>query len=124
MLVFKIIRNMVLNKCPRCGLGQLFTFNNPYRIKGALKMEAACSHCNEIYEKEPGNFYGAMYVSYALTTGWFMVNYALYAWVFTISAAFFLSYIAISIILLSPLTFRWSRSLWISFFIKRTPPLS
>jgi hypothetical protein len=87
-------------------------------------MAAACSHCNEIYEKEPGNFYGAMYVSYALTTGWFMVNYALYAWVFTISAAFFLSYIAISIILLSPLTFRWSRSLWISFFIKRTPPLS
>ena len=28
-----------------------------------------CSHCNLKYEIEPGFFYGAMYVSYALAIG-------------------------------------------------------
>ncbi|MEM9340801.1 MAG: hypothetical protein AAGA66_18855 [Bacteroidota bacterium] len=37
-------------------------------------MHTNCPTCGLRYEKEPGNFYGAMYVSYGFSTAIFLVT--------------------------------------------------
>ncbi|MCB0410559.1 MAG: hypothetical protein KDD29_10095 [Flavobacteriales bacterium] len=70
------------------------------------------------YEKEPSFFYGAMYVSYALTSGWFIFWYIIYSYFIEMDTIIFVSLLVLSIILLSPLTIRWSRLVWLNFFYK------
>ena len=53
--------------------GKVFVHSNPYRYSGMLAMEKTCSQCGKDYENEPGYFFGALYVFYALTTGGFIV---------------------------------------------------
>ena len=53
-------------KCPRCQEGPLFINKNPYKLKNWDKMHSDCPVCELHYEREPGFFQGAMYVSYAL----------------------------------------------------------
>lgn len=55
----------LLAKCPRCRQGNLFT-GKAYGLK-VQKMNETCSHCGLRYEREPGYFYVAMFVSYALS---------------------------------------------------------
>lgn len=81
-------------------------------------MHLQCSHCDEKYEKEPGGFYGAMYVSYALMVGWFVLCWALDYFFVQSETIYFLIFVISSIILFMPLTFRISRMLWLNFFIK------
>ncbi len=50
-------------KCPKCRVGNLYA-NPTYSLNGQ-KMLTNCPHCGMVYEREPGYFYGAMYVSYA-----------------------------------------------------------
>ncbi len=81
-------------------------------------MERYCGHCGELFDKEPGYFYGAMFVSYALMAGWFILWYALNILVIHMSISVFLTFFALTVIGLSPFTFRWSRSLWINIFVR------
>lgn len=118
MMLTEILYSTITNKCPRCHTGKVFTNNNPYSISNGLTMERKCSYCGEIFEKEPGYFYGAMYVSYALMSGWFMIWYALNSFWIHAGIAWFLTLISLSIVSFSPLTFRWSRSIWINFFVR------
>ncbi len=50
-------------KCPRCREGDLFT-GKAYGLK-VQKMNETCAHCGLRFEREPGYFYVAMFVSYA-----------------------------------------------------------
>jgi uncharacterized protein (DUF983 family) len=50
--------------CPRCRTGEVFQ-GKLYR-KGGQKMNENCPHCHMRFEREPGYFYVAMFVSYAL----------------------------------------------------------
>lgn len=45
-------------RCPRCLKGKVF--------RGAFAMNEVCAECGIKFEREPGYFLGAMYVSYAL----------------------------------------------------------
>jgi hypothetical protein len=55
---------MLHAKCPRCRRGNMFS-GSMYNFKGN-KINLNCPHCNLYFEIEPGYFYAAMYVSYAL----------------------------------------------------------
>lgn len=89
-------------------------------------MHARCSHCNESFTREPGFYFGAAYVSYALTVAlWVAVLVALITfdslgWIefsfFTHPLTFIISGVATLIILL-PLIYRLSRSIWIGLFV-------
>lgn len=118
MILGEVIYSTVANKCPRCHQGSLFTNNNPYSFKNGLQMEKSCSCCGEVYEKGPGYFYGAMYVSYALMSGWFMVWFALDSLWLHLTLFTFMSIIVCSVLLFIPLTFRWSRTIWLNFFVR------
>lgn len=106
------------NKCPRCHEGDVFVHTNPYRLDGMFKMHKNCNHCDLKYEKEPSFFYGAMYASYAITSGWFILWFFLDKFLLHMETIAFAVFIATSIVLLSPLSMRWSRLLWLNIFNK------
>ncbi|MDB5120753.1 MAG: hypothetical protein JWN56_1971 [Sphingobacteriales bacterium] len=55
-------------KCPRCRKGDMFKKSSYFSFKGQVMYEN-CPYCNLRYEKEPGYWYVAMFVSYALNVG-------------------------------------------------------
>jgi uncharacterized protein (DUF983 family) len=107
--------SIFLSKCPKCHEGDLFESNNPYNLKKAFSMVERCKVCGQKSEPEPGFYYGAMYVSYALAVaiGCFIGVPMLF---FGAPALPTVIAIAIGLIVLSPLTLRYSRMIWINFF--------
>ena len=54
------------NDCPHCLEGKVFNEKNIFLNIGFPKMNQYCPHCQFKFEKEPGYFFGAMYVNYGL----------------------------------------------------------
>lgn len=119
MRIADVIKATLTNKCPRCGVGQVFENNNPYSLKNGLTMNKHCPHCNLKFEREVGFFYGAMYVSYALQAGLIIVLYTLNMFWWNMPPLLLLTIIISLIFALFPVTFRWSRIIWISSFTKK-----
>lgn len=118
MILVEALYSMFTNKCTRCHTGDIFKEKNPYKLGKMFQMHETCDHCHLKYDREPGFFYGAMYVSYALTVGWFIIWFALQSYVFQWSTTFFLSAFIAFLILSSPLTLRWSRIIWLNIFFR------
>jgi hypothetical protein len=116
MKLFTAIYSVLHNKCSRCHQGNVFKHKNPYVLKNMFNMHTACDHCGLVYERETGFFYGAMYASYGLTVGWFLLWYFLDRLFLHLDPWGFFIGIALSIILMSPLTLRWSRLIWLNIF--------
>ena len=115
--------------CPRCQEGKLFVTSSAY-TKGMAEMNKQCQNCGEPFEKEPGFYYGAAYVSYGLTIAlWVALIVALItfdaigliSFSFTENPILFLSLGIILLLVLLPLLYRLSRSIWINFFVKYHP---
>src|ERR1039457_210527 len=116
MKLGNILYAALANKCPRCHNGQVFENNNAYNFKNGLTMNKHCPHCGLKFEREVGYFYGAMYVSYGIQVVMFLSLFTLSAlWLHLQPLTLVLSVIGV-VIPLFPLTFRWSRIAWISFF--------
>jgi uncharacterized protein (DUF983 family) len=100
-------------KCPRCKEGDLFT-HHIFNLKHVSSMHSNCPNCNLRYEKQPGNFYGAMYVSYAFSTGLFLVTaFILYYFFNDPSIEVYLLTILGVAVVLFPVNFRYSRVLFL-----------
>ncbi|NEN22892.1 DUF983 domain-containing protein [Cryomorpha ignava] len=118
--------SMVAMTCPRCHEGDLFKTKSAYK-KGMADMNPRCTHCGEDFGREPGYYYGAAYVSYGLTVAlWVAVFVALVTFdaLGIISFSFFddavlFLVVGISVLLiLMPVLYRLSRSMWIHMFVK------
>lgn len=118
MLIYHILYSMLMNKCSRCHQGDVFVSKNPYNLSKMFNMHKTCSHCNLEYEREPSFFYGALYVSYAISSGWFMIWFVLQNYVLNWDTLFFALAVTGFIIIVAPLTLRWSRLIWLNFFFK------
>ena len=112
--------SIVNNKCPKCHEGDFFVSGHAYDLGNFTKMHNQCQVCNESFEPEPGYYFGAMYVSYA-------INVAIMVSVWVGSEILFKDGVGIwwlvlfSIIIglaLTPVTFRWARLMWINMFVK------
>ncbi|MDJ1495221.1 DUF983 domain-containing protein [Cytophagaceae bacterium DM2B3-1] len=103
-------------KCPRCREGNIFTYPLSKVSRFSITNEN-CPVCNLRYEKEPGTFYGAMYVSYGFNVGMVV---ALFIATFTIGndphLMWYFIVIIPALILAAPFFFRYSRVLWLYFF--------
>ena len=117
---------MLHTKCPRCRRGDMFS-GGPYNF-GANKINVNCPHCNFHFEIEPGYFYAAMYVSYALNVGE-ALGLALATYTFTHNTSSPWLYVIVLLLgsfLLAPLNFRYSRVFllyWLSPKIHYQPNL-
>ncbi|MBA3900573.1 MAG: DUF983 domain-containing protein [Bacteroidetes bacterium] len=111
----KKLYSIFWSKCPTCHEGDLFEAKNPYNLKKAFSMVEHCPVCSQTTIPEPGFYYGAMYVSYALTVaiGCFVGVPMIF---FGASALATVIAIALALIVFSPLTLRYSRMVWFNFF--------
>ena len=106
------------NKCPRCHQGNFFVTNNHYDLKKFGAINDNCPVCNEDFRREPGYYYGATYVSYALTVSFAIGLFLLLCVVFSIETVPFIIILSVLLIILLPLFFRFSRIIWIHIFVK------
>ena len=57
------VQSILRQRCPRCRAGTIFRYSI---FRGFPKMHDRCPVCDLKFDREPGYFLGAMYVSYAL----------------------------------------------------------
>ena len=80
-------------------------------------MNKFCPHCNFKFEKEPGYFFGAMYVNYGLTVAESIATYIIAQFFFEETFDFrIIPIIAFVIIAMASFNIRFSRILWIYMF--------
>ncbi|MEO7983512.1 MAG: DUF983 domain-containing protein [Bacteroidota bacterium] len=120
------VASVVSCRCPRCREGKLF--QNPVTIRFGknMLMNKECKVCGQATEIEVGFYYGTSYVSYALTVGLSLISLGIWALTIGLSTddnRFFIwmAVNAVVLILLQPWLMRFSRSLWISWFVKYDP---
>jgi uncharacterized protein (DUF983 family) len=106
------------NKCPHCHHGNFFETNNPYDLKKFARMNKRCPICNEDFRREPGYYFGATYVSYALTVAFGIVLFLLLCVAFEVDVISFLLIFSSFLIILLPILYRFSRLIWINLFVK------
>jgi len=117
-----LLSSILKAKCPRCREGNMFVAKNAYS-RNFDKMHANCPCCGQTFEPEPGYYYGAMYISFGLSTGIFLtVVFALYFLVEEITTIMVLISVVVIVIGLLPVMFRLSRAIWIYIFIRYEGP--
>lgn len=105
-------------KCPQCQNEKLFVHPFSYRFGRMTEMHSTCQSCGLKYEKEPGFFYGAMYVSYALTVALWVALAVVFYGFFSPSPWVFLAVGIASLFLLLPIIYRLSRAIWLAIFVR------
>gem|GEM_PF-36458 len=112
-------------KCPACHEGDVFETKNVYNLKTFDRMPERCSHCNHKFEIEHGFWYGAMYVSYALTVAMsvaaFVLTYLIYP---AANVWIYFGAIVFVIVGMAPVTYRASRLIWMNMFTAYNPEKS
>ncbi|WP_200976131.1 DUF983 domain-containing protein [Echinicola sp. 20G] len=104
---------MLAAKCPKCHKGNLF----PVSLISFRKLSTVnhnCPHCGVVLEPEPDFYYGAMYVSYALSVAlvinvMIILNYVFGdpdLWVYIVA-------VGVANVLLLPIMLRYSKVLYL-----------
>jgi len=111
-------------KCPRCHEGDFFV-SNPYNLQHIGKVHENCSECGLKYAKEPGFFYGAMYVSYAFGVALFVAVIVLYYIIFRrIDVWILFGIIGFLSVVTAPINYALSKIIWANFFMGYKPNAS
>lgn len=112
--------SMFGHKCPRCHEGDLFE-SSAFNIKNFQKMPEQCPNCQLRYESEPSFFYGAMYISYSMQVALIIAVFAASQMIGIENVWLIIGISSVLSLLLIPVTFRLSRSIYISMFVKYAP---
>ena len=120
--------SVLTNRCPRCRRGDIFESKNAYALKGNryMKMHAHCPLCGQATDLEVGFYYGTGYVSYGITMLLSGVSFVLWWILIGISindnrVFWWLGINTFLLIVLQPPLMRFSRTLWLSWFVKYDP---
>jgi len=117
------LATVITCRCPRCREGKLFKYPLSIRISRNMEMHDQCPVCKQPTDIEIGFYYGTGYLSYLICIAIVIVSFLI--WYLTIGFSFhdrrFLYWIIFSCVLLGilqPWLMRFSRVLWLSFFVK------
>ena len=116
-----LIPSVLQLKCPGCRKGDLFCNSSSYRYKGFFDMPKHCDECGQDFEIETGFYYGAMYVSYALTIAITVAVFVALTVFGLFSILTFLISDTIALLVTMPYITRLSRSIWIAMMVKYNP---
>ncbi|UUV20999.1 DUF983 domain-containing protein [Flavobacterium sp. CBA20B-1] len=111
------VNKVLKGTCPKCGQTKVFKKKgNPFLFSMPV-MNERCANCNYSFHREPGFYFGGMYMSYALTVAEMVAVFVL-GLLFKLN--FFSIFIAVVvvIILLSTFNYRMSRLMWLNLFYK------
>ncbi|MEM7106761.1 MAG: DUF983 domain-containing protein [Bacteroidota bacterium] len=89
---------------------------NAYNLTGFQKMHKNCPYCGLQFEREPGFFFGAMYISYAFSVALFVAVGLGLSIIGDFPTYVYLISIILSVIVLLPISFRYSRILFLHLF--------
>lgn len=104
-------------KCPQCHEGDFFV-SHAYDLEYIGDIRETCSECGLKYEKEPGFYYGAMYVAYALGVATFVTLWVSMNLFFdNISSGWQIGIIIFAILAIGPYLFSLSKIIWANMFI-------
>ncbi|MCB0795698.1 MAG: DUF983 domain-containing protein [Flavobacteriales bacterium] len=110
-------------RCPHCHEGEFFVDRNPYRLSTIGDVRESCSVCGRSYSKEPGFYYGAMYVAYALGVATFVSVYVAMIVLFPeASTEMYVGVVLAALLLLTPFLFALSKIIWANMFISYKGP--
>jgi len=99
-------------RCPKCQTGSVF--QSSVLSSKFQKVNDKCPHCGTNFSPEPGFFWGAMYFSYGLVTGWCILTAFVFYQIYEEPPLFQTSAVIIgTILLLMPIIARLSRMLLI-----------
>ncbi len=104
-------------KCPHCHEGEFFVNRNPYHLTTVGDILTTCPVCARRYTPEPGFYFGAMYVAYALGVALFVAVYVA-TWVLYPQAELplYSALIIGSLIILGPYLYALSKTIWANLF--------
>ena len=113
--------SVLKGKCPHCHEGDFFV-SHAYRLKTMGDIHSSCSVCGETYIPEPGFYFGAMYVSYALGCA-FMISILVAVFILDIDIGLLEKCLVIGggWLLLAPKIHALSKIIWANFFIRYKP---
>jgi len=100
-------------KCPRCRQGDIFSGKMySFSFKGQITNEF-CPHCNLRFEREPGFFYVAMFISYAMNVAE-MISASVATYVFGLALVYdnlwyYVGILLLTVFICSPFNYRYSR---------------
>ncbi len=112
--------------CPRCREGKLFKYPLTFSFKKAAIMNERCLVCGQPTDIEVGFYYGTGFVSYLIAVIISAITFVLW-WViigFSFNDnrfVFWIGFNAVLLLVLQPWLMRFSRSLWISWFVRYDP---
>lgn len=105
-------------KCPRCQEGD-FLVSHPYDLSKAGDIHTNCNVCGVKYSKEPGFYYGAMYVAYALAVVLFVTLWTSFNLFFeNVSIGWQIGIIVVATLILTPYLYALSKIIWANLFFK------
>ena len=95
---------MLKLRCPRCCTGHVF--------RRMFQMHTHCPDCDLVFEREPGYFLGAMYISYFLSLLVVVPPYFVLT-MLDVDFATVIALLVVQLIILSPLLFQYARVVWL-----------
>lgn len=114
-----LLKSVYHCKCPRCRKGDMFLRGELFNPLKFSVMNKNCSHCGQSFEPEPGYYFGAMFISYAINTALFIsVWIALYHFKEDYSLTLLLTILGVAALVFLPFIYRISRSIWIAIFVR------
>ncbi len=113
----KKVYSILRGKCPRCQEGDFFKYSFTFHPNKVSKIQKKCSNCDLKYMIEPAFYFGALYVSYAITVALCILTFIISKLV--IGLALLTSFVTIFVVLILfiPINLRLSRIIWINMFV-------
>ncbi|APU10168.1 hypothetical protein A5M85_07695 [Cellulophaga lytica] len=113
-----LVSSLLKGKCPQCKKRSIFNAAQGLFLLSIPEMDAVCKNCNFKFEKEPGFFFGAMFVSYALAVAEFIAFSILFYFILKMPILYTFLGVLFFALILSTFNYRYSRIIWIYLFYK------
>lgn len=97
----------------------MFVDRNAYHLKNLAKMPAQCPNCHQNFTPEAGFYYGAMWISYLVGILMSIVVICVLLFVFHLELKWAFTGFVLFHLLVSPWLFKFSRALWLSFYVNQ-----
>lgn len=105
-------------KCPQCQEGDFFV-SHPYDFSNMGKPKEYCPSCGLKNAKEPGFYYGAMYISYGFGVALCIVVVGLYYLIFrSLDVWNMLMIVGVVSVVAAPFNYSLSKIIWANMFIR------
>jgi len=114
--MFHKIRSIFGLYCPSCRKGKLFPGKNTF-WDYHFEMHNRCPVCNESFFREPGFYYGAMFISYIFSGFFSLFVVGFLILVLDVPWEYALGILFVILALGFGYLFKVSRSIWLSFFV-------